>query len=650
MATASDRVHKIESPLAPGPNDEPALILRSLKIKEHISKPFTYTLDAVSTQFDIDANELLGQSLTVTIRVHERERHFNGIVSQVTSLGRLGNYGHYRIVLRPWFWFLSQTTNCRIFQRESVVQIFEKIAKDTHGFADFRNSTTDSYPDREYCVQYRESAFAFLSRLLEEEGISYYFEQEKDKHTLVLIDSKSGYGKTDSGELGDEIPFRQRGEARIEQEHISLWHVDYKLRSGSFVIDDFDFMKPSVDLESMSQVTRDHDLSDFEVYDYPGRYTRAESDGKRSDDGDRFAKIRIEEIQSRHKLIKGNADHRGLSVGHTFQLTEYPKEAENGEYVILGMEIEVESAEVEQMRSDAENSYEVEFVALASDEPFRPPRRTRKPVVRGPQTAIVVGESGQEIDTDKYGRVRVQFHWDREGQKDENSSCWVRVSQTWAGKAWGGIQIPRIGQEVVVDFLEGDPDRPLITGRVYNDEQMPPYTLPDNKTQSGVKSRSTMDGTTDTFNELRFEDKVDEEEIYFHAEKNFTRVVENDDVLKIGFEKADPGDQTTEINNDQSITIGQNRSAEIQGGDDSIVVQSGNHSISVSAGESTIEAAQKITLKVGASTITVEPASITIKSPQIKIEGDATADLKSAMTTVEGSGMATVKGGLVKIN
>ena len=647
----AERVHTIKSPLPPGRDDEPALILHSMTIEEHMSAPFTYTIDAVSSQFEIDPNKLLGQSVTVTNKIHERERHFNGLVSKFVSLGRLGNYAHYRITLRPWFWFLSKTVDCRIFQRLTVNKIFDKVAKETHGFADFRDSTTASYPEREYCVQYRESAFAFLSRMLEEEGIAYYFEQDKDEHVMVLVDSKSGYEVVDSGpDLGDEIPFRQEGEAQVDQEHISLWHVEHNVQTGSYVLDDFDFMKPSVDLEAVSQVSRKHDQSEFEVFDYPGRYTRAESDGKRSDDGDRFAKIRIEELQSAHKMIKGKSDHRGLTVGHTFNLTEYPLEEENDEYVVLGMDVKVQTDEVEVVRKGSKSEYEVEFIAYPSKDPYRPPTRTPKPVVKGPQTAIVVGKSGQEIDTDKYGRVKVQFHWDREGESDENSSCWVRVSQTWAGKTWGGIQIPRIGQEVVVDFLEGDPDKPLITGRVYNDEQMPPYELPDNKTQSGVKSRSTMDGTTETFNELRFEDKADEEEIYFHAEKNFTRVVENDDVLKIGFEKADPGDQTTEINNDQSITIGQNRSAEIQGGDDSIVVNSGNHSIKVSAGESTIEAAQKITLKVGGSTVTIEPASITIKAPQIKIEGSATADLKSAMTTVEGSGMATVKGGLVKIN
>jgi type VI secretion system secreted protein VgrG len=322
--------------------------------------------------------------------------------------------------------------------------------------------------------------------------------------------------------------------------------------------------------------------------------------------------------------------------------TSHPRASENAEYVLLKTEIEVESAEVEQVQENAENRFAVKFIALPSRDPFRPARQIRKPVVYGPQTAVVVGKAGEEIWTDKYGRVKLQFHWDREGQSDENSSCWVRVSQVWAGKNWGGIQIPRIGQEVVVGFLEGDPDRPLVIGRVYNEDQMPPYPLPGSMTQSGLISRSTKSGSADTFNELRFEDKKGEEQVFFQAEKDFERLVKNNDTLTVGKSGAPDGSQKIEIWKD--------RSAEIKTGNDSIKVTAGNHSVKVDAGTSTIEAMQKITLKVGASTITIEPAKITLSSPEITVDGVAKIAATAPMTDIKGNATLMLGGAIVKIN
>jgi type VI secretion system secreted protein VgrG len=289
-----------------------------------------------------------------------------------------------------------------------------------------------------------------------------------------------------------------------------------------------------------------------------------------------------------------------------------------------------------------ENRFDVRFVAMPSRDPFRPARVTEKPVVHGPQTAMVVGKSGEEIWTDKYGRVKLQFHWDRLGKSDENSSCWVRVAQVWAGKGWGGMQIPRIGQEVVVSFLEGDPDRPLVTGRVYNADSMPPYPLPDGQTQSGIVSRSTKGGTSKTFNELRFDDKKDSEQIFIHAQKNFDCVVKNNNTVKVGASDADDGSQT--------IEIWKNRSAEIKTGDDSTTVTAGDHSLKVAAGASTIEAAQKITIKVGGSTIVIEPAKISLTAPEISIQGNAKVDALAPITQLTGSGSLMLNGGLIKIN
>jgi type VI secretion system secreted protein VgrG len=633
---AVERIHEVVSPLPPDASGKNPLVLLQLTAHEEMSRPFEYVADLRSEQDDIDPNKLLGESMSVLVRLADgRKRYFNGLVSNFSYRGTEGGYSSYHAVLRPWFWFLRRTTNCRIFQEVTVRDVFEKVVKDTHGFSDFRLSLTENYKKREYCVQYRESDFDFLSRLLEEEGIFYFFEHEQSKHTMVLGDSYSAYKQIEgSAETGADIPYRAPGESGVEMEHISEWHIRHELQSTTFALDDFDFTKPRVDLLKTSTVARQHAKAEYEVYDYPGRYLEAS-------DGEFTTKVRIEELQSNYKRLAGVGDHRGLSPGKLFNLIEYPykdpaghpRASENAEYVLLKTDIEVESAEIEQMREGAENRFVVNFVCLPSRDPYRPPRKTLKPVVHGPQTALVVGMSGEEIWTDKYGRVKLQFHWDREGKSDENSSCWVRVSQAWAGSNWGSIHIPRIGQEVVVSFLEGDPDRPLITGRVYNEDMMPPYPLPDNQTQSGLMSRSSKGGTADLFNEIRFEDKKGEEQIYFHAQKDFERIVENNDTMKVGSAEAEEGSQTIEIWKD--------RKAEIK---------TGNDSLKVSAGERTVEAAKKITLKVGGSTITIEPAKISLSSPEISIQGNAKLAATAPMTEVSGSGTLTLSGGIVKIN
>jgi type VI secretion system secreted protein VgrG len=634
---AGKRIHEVKSPLPPEASGDSPLLLIRLTAKEELSRPFEYVADLLSEHDDIDPNKLLGQPMTIMVRTaDDRVRYFQGLVSHFSYRGPEAAYAHYQAVIRPWFWFLSHNSDCRIFQDMTVRDVFEKVAKDTHQFSDFQWNTTATYKKRDYCVQYRESDFNFLSRLLEEEGIYYYFEHEESKHTMVLGDSYTALTSIKGTEKnGPKVPFRPQGEAGLELEHVSEWLVLHELQSGTAVIDDFDFEKPKVELQSKSQISREHAQSKFEVYDYPGLYWV-------NGDGDQLSKVRIEELQSNFKRLAGISDHRELNAGKLFKLAEHPRKGEDAEYALIKTETEVESAEIAQTREGAENKFVVKFVAIPSHDPFRPARMTKKPFVHGPQTAIVVGKSGEEIWTDKYGRVKLQFHWDREGKSDENSSCWIRVSQAWAGKNWGSVHIPRIGQEVVVTFLEGDPDRPLVIGRVYNADLMPPYGLPDNQTQSGILSRSSKGGTGENANELRFEDKKGEEKVTFHAEKDFDREVENNDSLKVGSPKADDGSQT--------IEIWKNRSAEIKTGDDSIKVSAGNHTIKVDAGMSTIEAAQKITLKVGASTIVIEPAKISLSSPEITLTGNAKIGASAPMTEVSGAGALMLSGGMVKIN
>jgi type VI secretion system secreted protein VgrG len=632
----AERIHEVKSPL-PDINGKPALILLHMTGKEELSRSFEYVADLLSDANDIDPTKLLGKPMAVSVRTADnRKRYFHGLVSNFAYRGTHGQYSSYRAVLRPWIWFLTRNTDCRIFQEVSVRDVFEKVVKDTHGFSDFQWKTNASYKTREYCVQYRESDFDFVSRLLEEEGIFYFFEHEESKHTLVLGDSSTAFSAVQGASaLGSKVPFRPPGEAVVELEHISDWQVLHEVQTGSVAIDDFDFIKPRVELGNTSSVSRPHDKSTYEMYDFPGLYWE-------SSDGQQSSKVRMEEQASKYKRMAGECNHHAFNAGKRFSLVEHARAAENADYIVLKTEVEVESAEIEQMRAAAENRFVVKFVAFSKDDPFRPARTTRKPVVYGMQTAMVVGKAGEEIWTDKYGRVKLQFHWDREGKSDENSSCWIRVSQAWAGKNWGSMHIPRIGQEVVVCFLEGDPDRPLVIGRVYNADLMPPYGLPDNQTQSGILSRSTKGGTPETYNELRFEDKKDEEKIFVHSQKDYECVIENNNSLKVGSSKAPDGSQTTEI--------WKNRTTDIKTGNDATTIAQGNHSLKVSAGTSTIEAAQKITIKVGASTITIEPAKISLSSPEISVAGNAKIAATAPMTDLQGAAMLSLGGAMVKIN
>ena len=390
------RIHEVKSPLPPNAKGDHPLFLIHMAAHEQLSQPFEYVADLLSELDDIDPNKLLGKPMTISVKLaDDRVRYFHGLVSNFSYRGHHSGYVHYRAVLRPWIWFLSRNADCRIFQEMTVRDVFEKIVKDTHQFSDFRWSATATYKKRDYCVQYRESDFEFVSRLLEEEGIFYFFEHEESKHTLVLGDSYSAFKKIKgSAKNGTKIPFRPPGEAGLEIEHVSEWQVVHEVQSGTAVLDDFDFTKPRVDLMSKTAVSREHSQSKFEVYDYPGRYLE-------NKDGEQLSKVRIEELQSNYKRLSGTSDHRELNAGKLFNLTEHTRKGENAEYALIKTEIEVESAEIAQMREDAENRFVVKFIAIPSRDPFRPRRTTVKPFVHGPQTAIVVGKSRAK----RFGRI-----------------------------------------------------------------------------------------------------------------------------------------------------------------------------------------------------------------------------------------------------
>lgn len=555
----TERQVAVSSPLG-----EDVLLFHRMSGNEQLGRLFEFQLDLLSEDEQIVIEDILAQNLTVSLTLpNDETRYFNGIVSRFTHVGAIGRYAAYKAILRPWFWFLTRTADCRIFQEQTVPNIIKGIFRE-YGYTDFDEALSNSYRTWTYCVQYCETDFNFISRLMEQEGIYYYFRHEDGKHVLVLSDSYSAHELIPGYE---EIPYFPPDDSAVrERDHITQWLVSQEVQPGTYSLNDFDFEVPKKDLHVKRTIMRQHAQPEFEIYHYPGEYVK-------SGDGDNYVRTRIEELHTQYELTQGESNARGLTPGGLFELTGYPRDDQNREYLTVSASYELESDIIQAGSSGGGPVYACSITAIDSHTPYRPPRITPKPVIQGPQTAIVVGPAGEEIWPDQYARVKVQFHWDREGQQDENSSCWVRVAQLWAGKTWGGIHIPRIGQEVIVEFLEGDPDRPIITGRVYNADEMPPYGLPANKTQSGIKSRSSKGGTGANFNEFRFEDKKGSEQVYLHAEKNQDIVVENDETHSVGHDRTktigndettDVGhDRTESVGNDEKITIGNNRTESV---------------------------------------------------------------------------------------
>lgn len=544
------------------PLGENVLLLTSFTGREEMSRLFSYQLDMISDKNDIKAADIVGKNVTFSVLLaDESQRHFNGFVSRFVA-GDEDSEGrrNYRAEVVPWLWFLTQTADCRIFQEKSLPQIIKQIFDDL-GFTDYEiKEIKGQHPKWEYCVQYRETDFNFVSRLMEQEGIFYFFKHESGKHTLVLSDQKGAYQDCQE----KEVDFPTNTGTRAITDHLTSWEHRYQFRPGKWAQTDYNFETPSTSLmTNTNTLVQLPGVSKFEIYDYPGEY-EAKADG----DGD--TKVRMEEEEVAHDVVWGTSLCKTFTPGHKFKTRKHRSSSEEGKrYVITSIQHHAQETRTYETGEVVGMDYSNSFTCIPDSVTFRPARTTPKPIVSGVQTAVVVGPGGEEIFVDKYGRVKVQFFWDREGKKDEKSSCFIRVSQNWAGKNWGIHFHPRIGQEVIVDFLEGDPDRPIITGRVYNAEQMPPYTLPDHKTRSGIKTRSTKDGTPDNFNEIRFEDKKGEEQLFIHAEKNQDIEVENDETHWVGRDRKKTidrdevtsvkRDRTETVDRDERISIGSNR-------------------------------------------------------------------------------------------
>jgi type VI secretion system secreted protein VgrG len=634
------------------------LLFAGMTGTEELGRLSEFRVQLLSSDETISIADVLGKPMTVVLATDEDGgvRHFNGIVTRFSSTGWSGQYASYEAIVRPWLWLLTRSSNCRIFQELSVPDIVKQVCQTYGGVAALSaTALSGDYAKLAYCVQYRETDFAFVSRLLEEAGIYFYFTHEADKHTMVLADSYSAHQPI-AGYDGLKFA-RAARKGEWAEESVSSWNAGGEIASSKYVLNDFDFEKTGNclggGLLSTATIAAGFEQASYEMFDYPGNYTVPPA-------GNAAARARLESLHGQCEQIAAVTNARGLYPGGLFTLAEHPREDQNRGYLVTSASYGVTGNDYAS--GGGGFAFECRLGAIGKEHPYRPPRTLAKPRVHGPQTAMVVGKAGEEIWTDQYGRIKVQFHWDRVGKEDEHSSCWVRVAQGWAGKGWGAMALPRIGMEVVVSFLEGDPDRPLVTGCVYNSDAMPPYPLPAEQTRTTLKSRSSKGG--EGFNELRFEDKKGAEEVFMHAERDFLRVVKNNDALKVGFETADKGDQTVDIKNDQTIKIGHDQIEHIDnnqtlavkvdqkldvGGDQAVAID-GKQAVKVGT-TIVIEAGTSIELKVGGSSIKIEAAKITIKSPEIEVAADAGAKVKAgAMMEIKAGGVMTIGGALVQIN
>ena len=548
-----------------------AFSFRHMRGREAISEEFDFHLELLSEDDSIALEDMLGTAINLTMQVeNDGERHVHGHAAEFVYCGTDGTYARYLARVRPWLWFLSNTSDCRIFQNMSVPDIVKDIFS-KYPNASFEFKTTESYPERVYCVQYDESDLNFVRRLLEEEGIFFFFEHNKGEHKLILADDETAYLERDDYQ---EVPFFPRDDqARRERDHLYDWKGVLSVRAGSFVQNSFDFEKPKSDLLTRRSSPMQHAQAEGELYCYPACY-------EETDQGTKRARIRLEEHQAQHKRMHGAGTVAGLGSGQKFKLTDYPRSDQNDEYLVIAVEHEIWADDYRgQSSSGDQDPYLCAIEVQPSAVPYRPPVITPKPIVTGPQTAIITGPSGEEIWTDKYGRVKVQFPWDREGKNDENSSRWIRVSQAWAGTGFGGIHIPRIGQEVIIECWAGNPDWPMVTGRVYDAANMPPYGLPGSATQSGIKSDSTKGGGGS--NEMRFEDKKGEEQVYIHAQKNEDIVVENDKTENVGHDETIgiANDRSEEVGNNETLSVSVNRTRSV-GSNEQVTVGS-NQTVNV---------------------------------------------------------------------
>lgn len=553
------------------------LKFESMEASEELGRLPKYTVSALSDSSDLDPYSLLGKQVTVRLELAQGGlRHFNAHVTRFRQTGFTKHFTRYEITAHPWLWFLTRSADCRIFQKKKIPEIIREVFGN-YPCAMYDLRLSGEYDEWEYCVQYRESDYQFVSRLMEQEGIYYYFTHDNDKHTLVMADSMAhrpfpGY---------ETLRYLPGERSDLELERVFDWACDYEIQSGSFVLDDYDYSKPRVELKQQSKEIRPHPEAAHEVYDYPGKFDTPSK-------GESYVRIRMEEQQGRHLTFHGRSNARGVAAGCELTLAGHPRADQNRTYLVTSTRWRMTDV-CEELEGEGSYSFDQSFTCIDNKVQYRPRRLTPKPVVQGPQTAKVVGPAGEEIFTDAQARVKVHFHWDRHGQEDENSSCWLRVSYPMAGKQWGAVYVPRIGQEVIVDFLEGDPDRPIITGRVYNAVQTPPYAAPG--TVSGLKSQ-THKGKG--YNCLSMDDTAGQEKIDIHAQYDMATTVLHDQNNSV------KNNRSTSVSVDDTLTVTGNRTIKVDGKQSETIVT--GEEVTVTAGRTeTISGGATSTINDGAT-------------------------------------------------
>lgn len=567
--TQTNRLLTLESSLGDG-----TLIPLQCEIEEALSMPFKISITTMSAKTAIEPASIIGKPLTLMIHssVTEPPRYFNGIVQTFRAGSIHEGMRTYFVTAKPWLSLLKNTADCRIFQHQNVIDIVKAIFQE-FGFADYEVSQLhNTYPPLNYCVQFHESTLNFIQRLLAEAGIFYFFKQDPTRHTLVLADKSEALPYCYNGEVVLDTHGRQHGH------YLSIWQKRYRLYGGKNSQSNYNFETPTLALVGKQQKqAKLAQAESYEIYCYSGRHQTAEL-------ANQAAQRQLEATEIGYDIAQGEGNYINFAPGGSFQFPNPSSQTDAGDYFLT--QVVHAAADRSYLTGDSSGCSQIYhnfFTCIPRKIPYRSAlfhNSYLKPLIYGPQTAMVVGPSGEEIYTDKYGRVKIQFHWVRNGSKDDKSSCWVRVAQSWAGRGFGTFFLPRIGEEVVVQFLDGDPDRPLIVGSVYNAEHLPPYSLPSEQTKSGIKTHSTKGGGSNDCNELRFEDKLGNEEIYLHAQKDFNRKIENSETA---------------------------------------LIVKGDHNIKVEAGKSILEASQSIELRVAGSSITITPEVISITGAKVLI-------------------------------
>lgn len=597
----------------------PRLRFSRLHASDALGQPYRYRLGALFAGTDPDLAALLGTPVAVSVQHADGTRHFHGIVAEVEQRGQvhIDSLAHLELelLLVPRLWLLGHRQDCRIFTAMSVPEIVRQLLQEI-GCSDLRLRLSAQYPAREYCVQYCESSLDFLARLLEQEGIYYYFEHSAATHTLVLADGIGAHARREPFARLPWLPPGAAGDGRVAA--VGDWRLQRALHSQAYQLGEYDPLRPRAALQADAELSGDglHRVGGLQVYQWQG------SHGVLAD-GQRYAQVRAEAHNAARAAYHGRSPAWGLAAGQLFELTHCAQAGCNQEYLVVASEFELaDGGPASGSASPA--APDCRFQALESRLPFRSPQRTRWPRIAGLQSAVVAGERAEDIAVDAHGRVTVQFHWSTAARPNGKVSCPVRVASSWAGKGWGMQSLPRVGQEVLVGFLDGDPDRPLVVGSVFNADHMPPYALPDNRTQSGIRSRSHPDGGAEDYNEIRFDDRKGSEDFLLHAQKDMHHEVENDHLVQVDHdEQVRIGhDQTLTVANDQIETIQHDRRVQV---DNDALLKVGNNASEQIGNRFRLEAGSEIELATGASSIVMNSAGeIVIKGVRIRIEASST--------------------------